>query len=147
MVPSSVQPDNESWLDSIWAGFSSSSWCHVTSVPWSVNRSSRLALPPLLGGGGGGDLDSVPGAAPSSSTLTRSLAHLVIDPDSGVEVALLRAVPIRRRLQRRREEHFEALRATQRSTERKEGGERSRRLIYQTVSSTTNLQVYTAGSF
>ena len=107
-----------------------------------MNRSSRLALPPLLGGGGGGgDLDSVPGAAPSSSTLTRSLAHLVIDPDSGVEVALLRAVPVRRRLQRRREEHFEALRATQRSTERKEGGRG------QTVSSTTNLQVYTAGSF
>ena len=93
------------------------------SVPRSVNRSSRLALPPLVsGGGGGGDLDSVPGAAPSSSTLTRSLAHLVIDPDSGVEVALLRAVPVRRRLQRRREEHFEALRATQRSTERKEEG-------------------------
>ena len=86
-----------------------------------MNRSSRLALPSS--------------AVVAAATLTacqaparfllhqRLLAHLVIDSDSGVEVALLGAVPIRRRLQRRREEHFEALRATQRSTERKEGGE------------------------
>ena len=39
------------------------------------------------------------------------LAHLVIYPDPGVEVALLRGVLVRRRFQRRREEHFEALRA------------------------------------
>ena len=96
--------------------------CHVCPpVREPIEQTGSLS-PPRRIGGGGGDLDSVPGAAPSSSTLTRSLAHLVIDPDSGVEVALLRAVPVRRRLQRRREEHFEALRATQRSTERKEGG-------------------------
>ena len=105
--------------------------CHVfPPVREPIEQTGSPSPPRVLGGGGGGDLDSVPGAVPSSSTLTRSLAHLVIDPDSGVEVALLRAVPVRRRLQRRREEHFEALRATQRSTERKEGGERSNRLVH-----------------
>ena len=46
-----------------------------------------------------------------SLSFSSLLTHLVIYPDPGVKVALLRAVLVRRRLQRRREEHFEALQA------------------------------------